>query len=48
MAEKMVALHRDDTLAEDLGRLGLAFLRAEFSAQAVLRALAAATLRAPD
>jgi glycosyltransferase involved in cell wall biosynthesis len=44
MAAKLVALHRDDALCARLGDSGLDFVRASFGEDAVLRALAAATL----
>ena len=43
MAEKLVALHRDDAFAESLGEACLAFIREEFGEEAVLRRLAEAT-----
>lgn len=44
MAAKILALHRDEVLAERLAAQGLDFVRDGFGAEAVTRALAAATL----
>ena len=48
MAEKIVALHRDDALAGRLGEASLAFVREEFGAEAVGRKLAAAVAGCPE
>ncbi|GAA0588862.1 hypothetical protein GCM10009416_29230 [Craurococcus roseus] len=47
-AAKIVALHRDDPLAERLGEACLAFVREEFGAESVGRKLAAAVTGCPE
>jgi len=46
-AAKVVALHRDDALAERMGDASLAFVEEEFGAEAVARRLAAAVTSGP-